>query len=136
MIRLLEEKDITQVLKLLEQLTIVYEKDFDPITIFNNLPNTTHIFVYEEDNKIIGVATLLIEQKFIHSGGKVGHIEDVVVDKDCRECGVGKKLLQHCIQTAKENDCYKVILDCEEYNQAFYEKCGFKKYSLAMKIVL
>jgi glucosamine-phosphate N-acetyltransferase len=31
-----------------------------------------------DDSEIIGSTTLLIEQKFIHDGGKVGHIEDVV----------------------------------------------------------
>ena len=37
------------------------------------------IHVAEIDGKIIGSTTLLIEQKFIHKGGKVGHIEDVVL---------------------------------------------------------
>ena len=42
--------------------------------------NPNHIiYVAIDDKKIIGSTTLLIEQKFIHDGGLVGHIEDVVV---------------------------------------------------------
>jgi len=45
--------------------------------------NTNHIIhVAIDDNKIIGSTSLLVEQKFIHDGGLVGHIEVVVVRKD------------------------------------------------------
>ena len=37
---------------------------------------------------IIGSTTLLIEQKFIHDGGKVGHIEDVVTRKGYEGFGI------------------------------------------------
>ena len=43
--------------------------------------NPDHIIaVAELDGKIVGTTTLLIESKFIHNGGIVGHIEDVVID--------------------------------------------------------
>ena len=42
------------------------------------LENENHIVhVAELDGKIVGSTTLLIEQKFIHDGGFVGHIEAV-----------------------------------------------------------
>ena len=42
-------------------------------TILKN--NTSRIYVAErDDGQIIGSITLLLEQKFIHNGGKVGHI--------------------------------------------------------------
>ena len=44
------------------------------------LDDSNHIIhIAELDGKIVGSTTLLIEQKFIHKGGLVGHIEDVVV---------------------------------------------------------
>ena len=44
------------------------------------LDDSNHIIhIAEIDGKIVGAATLLIEQKFIHKGRFVGHIEDVVV---------------------------------------------------------
>ena len=47
------------------------------------ISNPDHIInVAEHNGKIVGSTTLLIEQKFIHDGGHVGHIEDVVVSKE------------------------------------------------------
>ena len=52
--------------------------------ILNKILNDENhiIHVAEYDGKIVGSTTLLIEQKFIHQGGFVGHIEDVVVKKE------------------------------------------------------
>ena len=42
--------------------------------------NENHIIhVAIDGNNVVGTTTLFIEQKFIHQGGLVGHIEDVVV---------------------------------------------------------
>ena len=47
---------------------------------------------------MIGATTLLVEQKFIHSGGKAGHIEDVVTRKGFEGLGIGSALINmHCI---------------------------------------
>lgn len=85
------------------------------------------------NGQIIGSITLLVEQKFIHNGGKVGHIEDVVTRKEYSGKGVGSALVQKCIEAAKEKKCYKVILDCSSDNIAFYEKAGFRKYEVSMR---
>ena len=52
--------------------------------IFEKIQNNPDhvIAVAENEDKIIGSATLLLEPKFIHQGGTIGHIEDVVVDKN------------------------------------------------------
>ena len=92
------------------------------------------IFVAIKDNKeIIGLLTLLIEQKFIHNGGKVGHIEDVVTRKGYEGKGIGSELVRSALKYAEENNCYKVILDCSEKNAVFYEKLGFRKHSVEMR---
>lgn len=89
--------------------------------------NPDHIVAVAEINgKIVGATTLLIEQKFIHNGGKVGHIEDVVVDKNHQGQGVGEKIMRYLIEIAKEEGCYKTILDCTDDVKEFYEKLGFK----------
>lgn len=135
MIRSLEEKDFPECLNLLKQLTVVGE-DFDYLQIFRELNQNKdyYIFVYEMDAKVVGMATVFIEQKFIHTGSRVGHIEDVVVSSDYRKMGIGQKLILKCVEIAKDRDCYKVILDCDEKNASFYEKSGFKTYGVCMKI--
>ena len=103
--------------------------------IFNKIKsNPDHaIFVVIQDGKVIGSTTLLIEPKFIHQGGKVGHIEDVVIAKKYQGSGIGEKLINFVLDYAKKNDCYKTILDCSDDVIPFYEKIGFKKHSNGMR---
>ena len=60
-----------------------------------------------DDKKIVGCITLLIEQKFIHDGGLVGHIEDVVVRKDYEGKGIGMMLVTSMLERAKEKIAIK-----------------------------
>ena len=96
--------------------------------------NPNHIIYVAIDNKkIVGSTTLLIEQKFIHNGGLVGHIEDVVVRKDYEGKGIGIKLVTSLLERAKEKNCYKTILDCKDDVKQFYERIGFKRESNGMR---
>ena len=98
------------------------------------LENENHIVhVAELDGKIVGTTTLLIEQKFIHEGGLVGHIEDVVVKKGFEGQRIGMKLVLSLLDIAKERKCYKTILNCENKLIPFYEKIGFKQKSNEMR---
>jgi len=96
--------------------------------------NPNHIIHVAIDNKkIVGSTTLLIEQKFTHDGGLVGHIEDVVVRKDYEGKGIGIKLVTSLLERAKEKNCYKTILDCKDDVKQFYERIGFKHESNGMR---
>ena len=98
------------------------------------IENPDHIIhVAEIDGKIVGSTTLLIEQKFIHEGGKVGHIEDVVVSKEFEGRGIGIKLVTSLLEVAKAKNCYKTILDCKDELIPFYERIGFKQESNQMR---
>ena len=98
------------------------------------ISNPGHIIdVVEENGKIIGSATLFIEQKFIHNGGKVGHIEDVVVSKEYEGRGIGIKLVTSLLEKAKAMNCYKTILDCNDELIPFYERIGFKQEANQMR---
>ena len=91
------------------------------------------VAVKNDDAEIIGSITLLIEQKFIHDGGKSGHIEDVVTRKEYEGIGVGSALVSTALAFAREKNCYKVILDCSEKNVPFYEKIGFRRNEISMR---
>ena len=96
--------------------------------------NSNHIIhVAIDGKKIVGTTTLFIEQKFIHDGGLVGHIEDVVVRKDYEGKGIGIKLVISLLERAKEKNCYKTILDCKDDVKQFYERIGFKRESNGMR---
>ena len=99
--------------------------------IKQNPDHIIHIAI--DDEKIVGSVTLFIEQKFIHDGGLVGHIEDVVVRKSYEGQGIGMKLVISLLDVAKQKKCYKTILNCEDSLKIFYEKIGFKKTTNEMR---
>jgi glucosamine-phosphate N-acetyltransferase len=81
----------------------------------------------------VGTATLLVEQKFIHHGGKVGHIEDVAVHRDRQLRGIGTRLVKHATEEARKLGCYKVILDCFERLAPFYARLGYRTFNVGMR---
>eukprot|EP00761_Pharyngomonas_kirbyi_P011675 gb/GECH01011701.1/.p1 GENE.gb/GECH01011701.1/~~gb/GECH01011701.1/.p1 ORF type:complete len:244 (+),score=35.58 gb/GECH01011701.1/:1-732(+) len=126
-------------LKLLSQLTSVgdvseraFEERFDAM---QNCGPTYHIIVIEhiDSEEVIGAATLLVELKFIHSNSRVGHIEDVVVDKRYRGKRLGVLLMNNLKSVAQHQGCYKIILDCHPENETFYNKAGFFKKEIQMR---
>jgi len=99
-------------------------------------PNNKIFIAINEDGNVIGSTTLIIEQKFIHEGGLVGHVEDVVTHKDFRNVGIGKALVEKAAKVAKDAGCYKVILDCSEENVPFYGNIGFRRHGIEMRLDL
>ena len=120
-------------LELLSQLTKTPEILRSEFNKFINLLNDSHqVWVLVTDNTIIGTGTILIEQKLINNFGKVCHIEDIVIDAKYRGQGIGLKIIKHLTEIAKSQECYKVILDCKEDNELFYNKCGLTKTGIQM----
>ena len=90
--------------------------------------NDNHIvLVIENQQQIICCGTILIETKLLHNMGKVGHIEDIITHSLYRGQGLGKQIIQSLVSYGKDIGCYKIILDCNNTNIPFYEKCGFIK---------
>ena len=130
-LRLLEADDYGRgFLQLLEQLTIV---DSHNITFeqfkehLQKISSLVYVIHDTETDKIVGSASVMIEQKFIHCLSPVGHIEDVVVDSGYRKNGFGAILINKLLEVSKNRGCYKVLLDCSEATFPFYGKLGFVK---------
>ena len=127
--RKLEESDYHKnYLQLLSQLTQVGH--ISPEEFSNILAKIqSQIWVFEDTtaNKIVASASILLEQKFIHGGGIVAHLEDVVVDEAYRGNQLGQKLIANMIEKAKESGAYKIIADCKIGLLSFYSKNGFQK---------
>ena len=81
----------------------------------------------------VGRGHLLIDRK---PKGNCGFIEDVEVKEDHRGEGYGRKVIEELIEIARENKCYKVILDCADHNVPLYEKFGFEKWENSMRLDL
>lgn len=125
-------------IELLQQLTICdppSAEDFGSRFHEINSSGEDHIVCVVEDErsgKILATGSVFIEKKFVRNCGKVGHIEDVVVDKSARGRQLGKKIVEYLAEHARSRGCYKVILDCSVDNKPFYEKCDFKQNSIQM----
>lgn len=137
-IRKLEATDYNKgYLDLLKDLTVVGDiSESDFLVRYEILSRPPyHIYVIESDDCIIVASgTLFIENKVIHNLGQVGHIEDIVVSKSCQGQNLGKKMIDKLLSVAKEEKCYKVILDCSPTVKGFYEKCGFTEKGLMMRL--
>jgi glucosamine-phosphate N-acetyltransferase len=130
-----DENKISKLFGILSELTTspILSKD-KLLEIINKLPDNHFIYVYVNVHGVpVGTVSLLIEQKLIRDGKKVGHIEDLVVDKNYFGQGVASKLINRCKETARKHDCYKIILDCKEEIAEFYENQNFVKQGLCMR---
>jgi len=136
-IRELEEKDLFNgFLESMDSLKLASNLDTEKAKeIFEKISSNSNHFVYVAilDGRVVGSTTMLIEPKFIHNGGNVAHIEDVVVSKDYQGKGIGEMLMRSLLDLAKDNNCYKTILDCTDEVKPFYEKIGFKRTSNGMR---
>ncbi|KAK1058106.1 Glucosamine-phosphate N-acetyltransferase-like protein [Friedmanniomyces endolithicus] len=90
------------------------------------------LVILDGEEKIVGTGALIVERKFIHHLGVVGHIEDIAVSKDQQGKKLGLRIIQALDFVAENTGCYKTILDCSEANEGFYVKCGFKRAGLEM----
>ncbi|KAJ2778810.1 Glucosamine-phosphate N-acetyltransferase-like protein [Coemansia javaensis] len=86
--------------------------------------------------RVVATGTLVVEQKFLRGCGRVGHIEDIVVAKGQEGKGLGKTIIASLLAVAESVGCYKSILDCDESNVRFYEKCGLVRKGVQMALYM
>jgi len=87
-----------------------------------------HYFVAEAEGQLVASCTLAVIPNLTRGARPYGVIENVVTHANHRRQGIGTQLLQHALQTAWEQKCYKVMLLTGSKNPAtlrFYENCGF-----------
>lgn len=100
-------------------------------------------YVAKVGTRMVATASYYKERKFIRTdkkvetrGGLVGHVEDVVVHPDFRGRGIGKALVARLVEEAREDGCYKIVLDCLDHNIKCYEECGFHIAQTQMRMDL
>lgn len=120
-------------IQLISQLsnTAIAKNQF--IKFIESLSGNHRIYVLEKNNITVASITILIEPKLIHQFKNVCHIEDLIVDKNYRGQGLSKELLMYAKNIAKINNCYKIILNCNESLEKFYSKNKFFNSSFQMR---
>ncbi|MBL6669326.1 MAG: GNAT family N-acetyltransferase [Flavobacteriaceae bacterium] len=129
-IDVLKEEDLNSILQ--DQISELF-KQLSPHTkqiqlhkIVGNKNQITMAYCIEND-KIIGIASMCIYK--VISGNK-GWIEDVVVDKNSRGKGIGKKLMQKLLEIGKEKELSEILLFTEDHRTHaihLYNKLGFQE---------
>jgi glucosamine-phosphate N-acetyltransferase len=128
-------------LSLLSELSIITELDTNLyLEQVKKIGSMGNIFVSYIDNPlsenfdIIASGTIIIEPKLIRGGKSVGHIEDIVVKNTHRGKQISSNILNLLKKVAREKDCYKVILDCNEEVKKVYNSSGFEEKGIQMSI--
>lgn len=87
----------------------------------------SHLLVAEEDDHIIGCATLCV---FCSPTGRKASVEDVVVRPDCQGRGVGRALMEALIEEARQMCPITLQLTSRPHRQAaraLYASFGFEQ---------
>ena len=131
-IRKLTNLDYNKYLVMINEFrtTVFTEEQF--IETLQYIKPFSEIWVIEKDDDIIATGTIIYEKKFIFNCVKLAHIEDVCVKEKYRKFGFGKKIVNHLMNEAKKQECYKVTLVCNESNIGFYENCGMEMRGVQM----
>jgi ribosomal protein S18 acetylase RimI-like enzyme len=122
--RKIKAADESKIKILLQQLTS-NEINFDIETVLQE--KNCHCVVLEDQKKIIGFAALVL--CLVPCKGYVGWVEDVVVDKNYRGQGLGKKLMLELLKIAKKQKLKMVDLSSKLDRLAarkLYESLGFE----------
>lgn len=88
--------------------------------------------IVDVDQKIVGFITYSI-RTVIRYPKPIIEVEELFVDTDFRRQGLGKKLIKHVLEFAKENNCEYVFLASSKEREPahkFYKSMGFDEYAL------
>jgi glucosamine-phosphate N-acetyltransferase len=80
---------------------------------FMSARNDTYflLVITNTEGRVVGTGALIVERKFIHRLGVVGHIEDIAVAKDQQGMKLGLRIIQALDFVAERVGCYKVSPD-------------------------
>jgi len=134
-IEFMNRKHVEQVLVLQQSLSVFMPRhDHDELwTTFSTQDNVFPV-VALLNAEVVGSASLVIERKL--RGGKVGFIEDVVVKESNRHKGIGKALVERLFELATSKGCYRLSLECQPHNVAFYQNSQFCVSGFSMKRIM
>ena len=127
MLRKASIKDIKQIHGIVN--TAASNGEMLPRSLGELYDNMRDYFVYIEDGKIAGTGALHICWE------DLAEIRSVCVVESSRRTGIGLKLVNACLEEAKEFQVDKVFL--LTYQDGFFKKCGFSvvdKKDLPQKI--
>ncbi|MDR0909696.1 MAG: GNAT family N-acetyltransferase [Spirochaetaceae bacterium] len=126
-----KKEDVADILVLYKQLN-ASNSDFsiaDAHKIWDKIEKENiRYFVAKDAGRVAGCCYIAIIPNLTFNGKAIGYIENVVIDAEHRRQGIGREILKRAVDYAKEQNCYKVVLQSgSERKDAhkFYQSIGF-----------
>jgi len=129
------EQDLPHMVEMLAEL-FTLESDFQPdpakqlrgLRTILDEPELGKLFVLRVEGKVAGMANALITISTAE-GARALLLEDVIVRREYRGRGLGKQLIEHVLNWAKQRGMERVTLLADRDNRPaldFYSKQGFE----------
>lgn len=154
-IRLAAERDIPDLVRLLEQVELIHHRGRpdifkcggrkytdDQLCAILTDSRTPVLVATDENDRIKGYAFCIFKQfpnDNILTDIKTLYIDDLCVDETCRGQHIGSTLYEAVLAFGRANGCYNVTLNvwsCNESAMRFYEKCGLFPQKVGMEVIL
>ena len=133
MIREAVKEDLHDLLKLYRQLHP--DEDYSNAEQFSGTWNTIlsdekiKCFIAYEGTEPVSTCIITVVPNLTRNQMSYAVIENVVTGNNYRKKGYGKAVINEAVKTAKQNNCYKVMLlsgTGRKEAHRFYEKIGFE----------
>ena len=141
-IRNARKSDLPAINPLIFQLISTLDKkvDIDPEFVSRNSRSLlrspgSHFLVAEDGRTVVGFVHFTTRGTVTHRGLS-GLVDELVVAKDFREAGIGRRLLRGSVQRCRALGCCEVEVSTERTNKsarAFYKSCGFEERGILLE---
>jgi GNAT superfamily N-acetyltransferase len=128
----IKQKDLPDLAKLYELLSRMASDIQKMEKIYALLIKNPHYFLlgaYSKENKLVGTIMGLLCYDLVFECQPIMFMENMVVDRNYQNKGVGKKLLSRLEEIAKEHDCLFIEFCSSMFRKeahGFYESMGYK----------
>ena len=102
----------------------------NPEQLMTAINNSTYVVSVTEDDKIIGLARSISDDISIH------YLQDILIHSGYQKKGIGRLLLENCLERFKHVRTHMILTDDEERQQKFYESLGYINTKSLKKIPL
>lgn len=136
------EKDIPIILELFYELERPTPIDDKEIKVFQNKIKDYFsdpqkiILLAKQDFKPVGLVSVIFLRRLNRVKLEM-YIPELIVTKEYRNTGIGKKLIEYCVILAKKKDCYRIRLESgnqRKDSHLFYKNLGFEQSSLSFSM--
>ena len=138
-IRNATKNDLPIILGLLVELERPKPKNDEDITIFEKRieqylsDSDKQILVAQKHSEVVGLVSIVFLPRLNRTHSEL-YIPELIVRKEYQKQGIGKQLINSCIEIGKEKNCHRIRLESgnerkESHN--FYAHLGFEQSALS-----